>query len=156
MSFTEDMRTRGLTATSRVLRCSPETADATVAAQLDLPIGARVVFLERVRLADGEPMAIERVYLPYDRFGGLLGQDLAQRSLYDLLEQEFDCRPSLADETVEAILLNAADARLLGVPRNSPALMARRITRDDRGAAVESVQTLYRGDRYRMVFTRKR
>jgi GntR family transcriptional regulator len=115
-----------------------------------------VVFVERVRLADGEPMAIERVYLPHDRFGGLLGQDLAQHSLYDLLEREFDCRPSLADESVEAVLLNAGDARLLGVPRNSPALLARRLTRDERGAPIESVHTLYRGDRYRMVFTRKR
>lgn len=156
MSFTEDMKTRGLLATSRVLQLSAEVADATVAAQLGLPVGARVVFLERVRLADDEPMALERAYLPHQRFGGLLGQDLAQHSLYDVLEHTFGCRPSLADESVEAILLNAADARLLGVPRNSPALLARRITRDERGEPVESVQTLYRADRYRMVFTRKR
>lgn len=156
MSFSEDMRMRGLQPSSRVLRGVVEVADSAVAAQLGLVVGARVILLERVRLADGEPLALERVHLPFDRFNGLLDKDLATRSLYAVLEEDFTCFPSLADETVEAVLLTPPDARLLGVARHSPALLARRITRDDRGSAVESVHTLYRADRYRMVLTRTR
>lgn len=156
MSFSEDMRTRGLQPSSRVLRCASEVADSAVAAQLDLSVGARVIVLERVRMADDEPLALERVELPFDRFGGLLHKDLATRSLYAVLEEDFGCVPSFADETVEAVLLNPAQAKLLSVPRHSPALLARRITRDDRSAPVESVHTLYRADRYRMVLTRRR
>jgi GntR family transcriptional regulator len=156
MSFTEDMQARGLHASSQVLKFTSEVADSAIAAQLDLSAGARVIFLERVRLADGEPLALERVYLPFDLFPGLLEKNLAEQSLYAVLERDYDCRPSLADETVEAVLLNATDARVLGVARNSPALLARRVTRDDRGTAIETVHTLYRADRYRMVFTRKR
>jgi GntR family transcriptional regulator len=76
--------------------------------------------------------------------------------LYTVLERDFGCCPVQADETVEAVLLNATDARLLGVPRSSPALYARRITRDDHGTAIESTDSLYRGDRYRMVLIRHR
>jgi len=156
MSFTEDMQARGLAASSQVLAFREDVAPAATAAQLELPQGAKVVYLERVRLVDGEPLALERVYLPWERFAALLGKNMAEHSLYAVLEQEFNCSPTVADETVEATLLSAADARLLGVTRHSPALLASRITRDAHGAPIESVQTLYRADRYRMVFTRTR
>jgi GntR family transcriptional regulator len=156
MSFSQDMQLRGAQPSSRVVRCTAEVADSAVAAQLDLPVGARVVLLERVRMADGEPLAVERAHLPFERFGSLLGIDWSCESLYAVLEREFGCSPSRSDETVEAVLLTAVDARLLGVTRNSPALFARRITRDDRGTPIESTDTLYRGDRYRMVLTRQR
>jgi GntR family transcriptional regulator len=156
MSFSQDMEVRGLRPSSRVVRCTAEVADSAVAAQLDLPVGARVILLERVRMADGEPLAVERAYLPFGRFSGLLAVDWTTASLYAVLEREFGCHPSLSEETVEAVLLTAADARLLGVARNSPALRAHRITRDDRSTPVESTDTLYRGDRYRMVLTRQR
>jgi GntR family transcriptional regulator len=156
MSFTEDMQARGLSPSSKVLRQALEVADATVAAQLGQSVGVRVVFVERIRNADGEPMALERVYLPHDRFKGLLSHGLETRSLYEVLETEYDCRPSLAEESVEAVSLTPAEAKLLRVARGSPALLARRVTRDEHGEAIETVKTLYRADRYRMIFTRKR
>lgn len=156
MSFTEDMRARGLEASSRLLRLEAEMADAAVAAQLGLGVGERVVCIERVRLANAEPMALERCFLPHARFAGLLDEDLTQQSLYEVLERRFGCRPMLAEESIEAILLDTQEARQLGVARNSPALLARRITRDEHGQLIEAVQTLYRADRYRMLFVRRR
>ncbi len=156
MSFTEDMRSRGLEASSRLLRLEAEVADAAVAAQLGLGVGERVIRIERVRLANGEPMALERCFLPHARFGRLLEEDLTQQSLYDVLERRFDCRPMLAEESIEATLLDTQEARQLGVARNSPALLARRSTRDEPGQLIEAVQTLYRADRYRMLFVRRR
>jgi GntR family transcriptional regulator len=135
-----------------------EVAEASIAAQLGLTAGERVIYVERLRFASDEPVALERVYLPFERFGGLLHKEkeLAGRSLYEIMEEEFDSRPTFADETVEAVTLSPADARLFGVPRNSPALLAQRVTRDERGLPIETVQTLYRADRYRMSFVRKR
>lgn len=156
MSFTEDMRSRGLEASSRLLKLEAEAADAAVAAQLGLGVGERVIRIERVRLANAEPMALERCFLPHARFAGLLGEDLTRQSLYDVLERRFNCRPMLAEESIEAVLLDALEARQLDVARHSPALLARRITRDEQGQLIEAVQTLYRADRYRMVFVRRR
>lgn len=156
MSFSEEMRARGLTPSSRILAFKSEIADAGISAQLDLPVGAQVILLRRVRLANGEPMALERCFLPYERFRKLLQFDLSARSLYDVLEQEFDTRPTLCQETVEAIALDAAEARDLVCKRGSPALLVTRVTRDARGALIEAEQTVYRADRYRMVFIRER
>ncbi len=156
MSFSEEMRARGLEPSSRILAFKSEIADAAVAAQLDLALGAQVILLKRVRLANGEPMALERCYVPYERFRGLLKFDLAARSLYDILEKEFDTRPTMCQETVEAVALDAPEARDLNVKRGAPALLVTRVTRDARGALIEAEQTLYRADRYRMVFLRQR
>lgn len=156
MSFTEEMRARGLTPSSRILAFKSEIADAAVSAQLDLPVGAQVILLKRVRLANGEPMALERCYLPHERFSRLLQFDLSARSLYDVLEREFDTRPTRCEETVEAIELDGPEARALGCKRGAPALLVTRVTRDARGILIEAEQTLYRADRYRMVFVRER
>lgn len=156
MSFSEEMRSRGLEPSSSMLAFKSEIADAAVAAQLDLPLGAQVILLKRVRLANGEPMALERCYLPYERFSRLLKFDLSTHSLYDILEKEFDTRPTLCEETVEAVALDAPEARALSVKRGEPALLVTRVTRDARGALIEAEQTLYRADRYRMVFLRQR
>lgn len=156
MSFSEEMRARGLEPTSRILAFKSEVADAAVAAQLDLPLGAQVILVKRVRLANGDPMALERCYVPYERFRRLLSFDLSSRSLYEIMETEFDTRPTLCEETVEAIGLAAPEARDLGVKRGTPALLVTRVTRDARGELIEAEQTTYRADRYRMVFIRER
>lgn len=156
MSFSEEMRLRGLTPSSRVLAFRDEIADPSVAAQLELPIGAHVIDLVRVRLANGEPMALERCHLPYDRFCRILQFDLSRESLYDLLSREFGTRPSACEETVEATQLERADAEALGVQPADPALMVRRVTRDERGSVIEVERTIFRADRYRMVFFRCR
>ncbi len=156
MSFSEEMRARGLEPSSRILAFKSEVADAAVAAQLDLPLGGQVIVLKRVRLANGDPMALERCYVPYERFSRLLNFDLSKRSLYDILEREFDTRPTMCQETVEAVALDAPEARDLRVKRGEPALLVTRVTRDARGSLIEAEQTLYRSDRYRMVFLRQR
>jgi GntR family transcriptional regulator len=156
MSFTEEMRARGLTASSKVLDFTDKMADSPIAAQLGMPAGGHVIYLERVRLANDEPMAIERCHLPYDRFPNLLKFDFEKHSLYSVLEKEYQVKPGLCEETVEAMILDNTDARLLGVKRGTPALRVQRITQDTRGNLIEAEQTTFRADRYRMVFLRQR
>ena len=156
MSFTEDMKSRGLAPSSKLLEFRVEKAAPQIKSALNLPASARVLFIERVRLADNEPMALERCYLPYDQFQKLFEYDLERESLYELLETKFGRYPILADETIEPIILKKREALLLGTTSGSPALLAKRITQDDRGKLIEAVETIYRADRYRMIFHRRR
>ncbi len=156
LSFTEDMQMRGMRASSQLIECHEEVADAATAAELGLRVGARIVVIERVRLADGEPMALEHVQLPAQRFPNIQQHDLAHLSLYSIMEAHYGCTPRTSDETIEAVSLSFAEASALGVAPDSPALLARRITRDARGLVIEAVKTIYCGDRYRMVFARRR
>ena len=156
MSFSEDMVSRGLIPSSKVIKFGEEVADVSVSAQLELPTGSRTIFLKRVRFANDEPMALERVHIPYDRFSPLLSLELSNISLYEILEKEYNCRPESSEESLEAVSLHADEAKLLGVPAGSPALLTRRITKDADGQVIETVESLYRADRYRVVLSRNR
>jgi GntR family transcriptional regulator len=156
MSFSEDMETRGLVPSSKVIRFSEEVADVTITSQLHIPTGSRTIVLQRIRFANEEPMALETVHLPYNRFHNLLSLDMSNRSLYQTLESQFNCHPESAEESMEAVLLSSNEADLLGVPKGNPALLTKRITRDSDGIVIEIGHCLYRADRYRVILSRMR
>ena len=114
LSFTEEMQTRGLDPETRLIAARPESAGEAVAAALGLEPGSPTLYLERLRLADGEPLLLlEQVHLPAERFPGLLASDLEHGSLYDLLTERYGVRVARAREVLEPVLLRAREARLL-------------------------------------------
>ncbi|WP_217177980.1 GntR family transcriptional regulator, partial [Streptomyces sp. AC495_CC817] len=66
-SYTEDMKAQGLEPTSQLLDIGYVTADDRLAGLLDITAGGRVLRIERLRLASGEPMAIETTHLSAKR-----------------------------------------------------------------------------------------
>ena len=149
LSFAEEMRARGLAPETRLVTARPEAAGKAVAEALDLEIGAPVVSLERLRLAAGVPMLLERASLSAERFPGLLGEDLERRSLYDLLADRYGTPVVRARESLEPVLLRAPEARLLGVPRGRPALLVEGIAYTTDGSPVEFARSWVRGDQTR-------
>ena len=147
-SFTEDMRARGMTPGSVVRSQAVVPASEVVARHLALVPGSPVVHLERVRTADGEPMALERTHLPAQRLPGLESADLSGASLYELLERDWGVRVAEADQWASVVRLTGDEAALLQVDADQPALLFQRLTRDPGGTPVEYVRSLYRGDRY--------
>ena len=147
-SFTEDMRARGMTPGSVVRSQAIVPASEVVARHLALVPGTPVVHLERVRTADGEPMALERTHLPAQRLPGLEDADLTDASLYELLERAWGVRVAEADQWASVVRVTEDEAALLHVSASQPALLFQRVTRDPAGTPVEYVRSLYRGDRY--------
>jgi GntR family transcriptional regulator len=147
-SFTEDMRARGMTPGSLVRGQAIVPASEVVARHLALVPGTPVVHLERVRTADGEPMALERTHLPAQLLPGLEDADLTDTSLYELLERKWGVRVAEADQWASVVRVGDEEAALLHVSAEQPALLFQRVTRDPAGTPVEYVRSLYRGDRY--------
>lgn len=155
-SFSEDIRARRMTPGSRLVRAAREDASAPVARDLALSPGAPVWHLERVRTADGAPMCLENVWLPIAVVGEELDADGVD-SLYERLE-EVGSGPERADQTIRATVVDARQARLLGVAPHSPALVVSRVTYDGKGTPVERGNSVYRADRYdfQLSVTRRR
>jgi GntR family transcriptional regulator len=149
LSFTEEMQTRGLDPATRLVAARPESAGVTVAGALGLEPGSPTLYLERLRLADGEPLLLEQVHLPAERFPGLLASDLEHGSLYDLLTARYGTRIARAREALEPVLLRAREARLLGQRPRAPALLIEGTTFGADGAPVEFARSYVRGDRTR-------
>ncbi|MDQ1629464.1 MAG: GntR family transcriptional regulator [Actinomycetota bacterium] len=155
-SFTEDMQARGLVAGARMLGVDTLRAGRGLAARLEVPAGSRVARIRRVRTADGVPMAVEQTHLPARRFPGLADEDLATRSLYELLAERYDVTIAEAVQRVTVTTLQAADAELLETPRGEPAFQIERITRDGDGVVIEFAASIYRGDRYEVLMHARR
>jgi GntR family transcriptional regulator len=84
VSFTEDMRARGLEPGARDLDRRTTPANAHLARVFDVPPGTDVHVIERLRTADGEPMAVERSHIPLTVAPGLPDTPLSDASLYDV------------------------------------------------------------------------
>jgi GntR family transcriptional regulator len=147
-SFTEDMVARGLVPGSVVRAREMAEADGFLAAALELAPGDPVFRLERVRTADGRPMAIEQVYLPLPRFAGLEQVDFAQASLFEVLGKSFGVSLQAGQQRVVAVRIEGDDAPLLGVAEGEPGLRFHTVARDGDGVPVYYAVSLYRGDRY--------
>ncbi len=150
-SYTEDIAASGRRPASRLLDVSVVQASADIAERLGLAPGAAVQRLERLRLADDEPMAVEAVYLDADRFAGIGAAMDHGTSLYRVLREDYDVALVRAEETIETVLASPAEASLLETGTGLPLLLLTRTSWDDRGHPVEHVRSLYRGDRYRFV-----
>jgi GntR family transcriptional regulator len=144
------LRRQGFAADTRVLSTATLEADAELALALALPAGELVLEIVRVRLADGEPISLERATFPAARFPDLLDQSLGG-SLYELLQDRYGVEPGEAEERIEVVAASAAEARLLGVPRGAPLVSIARTAWSVSGIAFERSRDLFRADRVRIV-----
>ena len=148
MSFTEEMALRGMSASSDVLAARLVPASTVMARTLDVEPGMPLVYLRRLRLADGLPMALQTNYLKSWLCPGLLEHNLQNTSLYKILSQEYHLCPASSKGTIEAILADEEHAALLGLELPAALLISEQITFLENGQPMEYVRTAYRGDRY--------
>jgi len=155
-SFSEDMRARGMTPGSVTRSHDVTEAGPFLAASLEIAPGAPVVEIERVRMADGTPMAVERVWVPAERFPGIDGADLEHGSLFELLAERYGVTLAEADQRVVACAIEDDEAALLGVPDGSPGLRFHTLARDAERTPAYFASSLYRGDRYEIELHQRR
>ena len=150
-SFSDEMRERGMRPASRTLELRVVPAGARLGRILHVSPSEAVVVVKRLRLADGEPMAIELLNTRQSLVPGLTATDLEENSFYDLLASRYGIEIVGGTQTVEPTVTNEEESESLGVPLHSPALLFERVTRSAAGDVVEYTSSTYRGDRYRLV-----
>lgn len=143
-SFTEDMARRGKTVETLWLSRAVHTPSPEEVMALGLRAQDRVARLERVRMANGVPLAIERASLPV---AVLPDPETVGASLYAALAAR-GMRPVRAVQRISAASLGAADAALLQVAQGAATLKIERISYLATGQVVEFTRSLYRGDAY--------
>ena len=150
-SFSEDMRRRGMGPGSRTLSLARELAGARLGRALQVSPSDKILVIKRLRLADGETMAIETLHLPEAVVPGLEAKDLDNGSFYELLSGRYGIEIAEGTQAIEPTVTNEEESAALGVPLHSPAFLFERTSKDFEGRTVEFVQSVYRGDRYRIV-----
>lgn len=135
---------------SSVVRVREQTTDAEIARRLELPPRAELVHIERLRLADGEPLALDRSWLPARVAGRLLDASLTHAGLYDELARLCGVSIVGGSERVRPVVPTAAERRALAMPQGVAGFAIERLVRSER-EPVEWRQSLVRGDRYSLV-----
>ena len=146
LSFTDNMHERGLTASSRPLTSQVVPASASEAEALGIDENDPVHVIERVRLADGVPMAIERVALP-TAVASKIDTQLGSGSLHRAFEVA-GLIPSKALSDVSARLSTDWEQDQLETSPTSVILVEERTILDQHDLPMEHTVTLYAADRY--------
>jgi GntR family transcriptional regulator len=122
--------------------------DPRAARQLSLAPGADLVYIERLRFADDEPLAIDRAWLPLAVARQLLSVDLTDTGLYLELARVCGITDLHGSERIRPVIPSPTDRRTLTLPRGEAAFSIERTTRTGHAELVEWRHSLVRGDRY--------
>jgi GntR family transcriptional regulator len=150
--FTDEMTRRGLNPSSNILFLGREKAGENIAGNLGILEDDEIYRIERLRLADNEPMAFEIAYLPADKYPNLDKQNPEKNSLYKILSENYSVKMVSAFEVLEAVTVNEKIAGILLIEPKSPVLVVQRTVFAEDNSAVEFVTSYYRADRYRATF----
>lgn len=146
LSFSESMRRRGLTASSRLLAAGEIDPTREDQGALGLSDGDRPLVLERLRLASDLPMAIEKAIL-HPSLRAVLDEDLATGSLHAALER-MGRIPTRAQAWVSARVADSRERKLLDLEEPAVILSERRVITDQDRRALEHTETSYAAERY--------
>jgi GntR family transcriptional regulator len=156
MSYTEQMGSRSLPVSSKILSFKVVTNEHEIAARLALPGHSSLIKLERLRLSAAEPFAIETCYLSANQFEGLTSAPLERGSLFSLLKHDYGVEIAHADEEIDATSADPWSGRVLSVVPGSPLLRIRQLIHSTKGQAIMYVLGLYRSDRHTLLCRRFR
>ena len=132
-----------------VVRHLEERHDDRAEAMLACP-GQTLVYLERLRLADGEPIALDCSWLPAAVARPLLGVDFGHTALYQELAERCDVRLTGGWERIRPVLPERAQRTLLGIDARQPAFEIERLAFAG-SLPVEWRHGVVRGDRFTFV-----
>ncbi len=146
-SFSEDMLSRGKEPGARIINNRIDHPSPDEAFRLGIGVETPIMRLDRLRLADGVPMAFERAVVPRH----YLDEDrVEEASLYGALTRR-GYKPVRALQRLTAVTLDPGTTQLLGVHRNAPALLIERVSHLEDDRIVEYTRSHYRADAYDFV-----
>lgn len=150
VSFTEKARAAGKKPSTKTLRFATVRAEELaedVREALQLRAGEKVYYMERLRLADGVPVILERRRM-VARFCRGLDEKAVTGSLYEVLTERCKLEVAGADESIRAVSLGAEDARVLKTEPHAAALLVTAVGYLSGGVPLWHERTLFRGDSY--------
>jgi len=151
VGFFDDMAERGLHVTTRVLEIREMQPPEIVAKELELGPGESVIFLDRLRFIQNEPVVLVTTFVPSRLCSNLLQVDLTNTGLYTVLRKNCGFRLARAKRFVEAVAANEHEAQLLKVKRGAPLLLIESTVYLADGRPIDYYKARHRGDRLRLI-----
>jgi len=146
--FSKAIEAMGKIPSARVLEITAEKTTDYARSKLKLKKDDSAIFMKRLRLVDDEPWAIENAFF-IKEVGDILLKEGTESSLYRTLQEKYDYRFYKSENTLESSIADTDVAKLLGVVKGSPVMIAERTMFLVDGTVFEFSKDIYRGDRIR-------
>ncbi len=151
-SFTQVCEDNGMTPGAHVIDRQIVPVRPDEAEFLKLDEHALLLYIQRIRTADGQPIFEENVFLPYEGYQQLLTRSLEDASLFDAITEIGGRRPvHTPRRTVEAVRATSEQASRLAITANDPLLFLNVCFADENDEPVCIGRQYYVGSRYRFV-----
>ncbi|MCR4466401.1 GntR family transcriptional regulator [Burkholderia sp. SCN-KJ] len=156
--FAEAMSSMGYEIVNQLRSFRTVKADRHLATKLNVPEGAPLIEIHRVRLLNREPVSLEQTWVPEALGKRLAGADLATRDIFLILENDCGVPLGHADVSIDAILADDEIVDALRVEESSPVLRIERLTHDASGTPIDYEHLYFRGDafQYRLRIDRQK
>ncbi|MCY6959823.1 GntR family transcriptional regulator [Clostridium brassicae] len=149
-SFTEEMKDKGVKTETKILSFKIKQATKRIKSILNMiDVDNEVIEISRLRMSEDEPVAIETVWIPHNLCEDMDRETIEGKSLYETFKNKYNYFPEKAKQTIEPIMLNEYESKLLNQNENALALMFRRTTYMKDGVPIEHTKAIYRSDIYK-------
>ena len=146
-SFTEMCEQMGVKPGAQVLENRLIMADKKVADRLGIEPGSNVVYISRLRLADGEPVQVEKSYFPL-KYAFLLEEDLNNGSMFECLKEKAGAKVASSEKMIELCRATAEEAALMDEKKGDYLLFVKSTAYDENGEPMYAGIQLINGDRF--------
>lgn len=150
VGFTQDLTAQGLEITSRVVEFRRIEAGEEMVSRLGVRLHSPIILLVRIRQAGGEPVALQKSYLPEHLCPGLLGFDFANASLYETLRDEYQLALTEGRTVIKSGLASAEERQTLNLPDPAAVLRTFQTTYLQSGQIVEWCASVFHGDQFEL------
>jgi GntR family transcriptional regulator len=149
-SFTATALRHGMIPGARLLGGETIAAEGHLAASLRVRPGDALIHLKRLRLLDGQPVAIAEDWIEAEKTPGLLSLDWSSgnRSLYDELRHRYGLHPDSGETVLSARLATPEEAGLLGLEPPAAVLTVEQIAYGRDGAPINATRSIHHPTRY--------
>lgn len=148
----EQLEDQGYTIDTQVVDFKIINADRKISEMLNLTPSSKVVFIKRVRQANGEPVSIHLSYIPETLCQNLTLERIKDEQLCNVLKDDYNLAIGSVHETLESILATDEEAKLLGIQKGYPLLLLDEISKTNTGITFEYHKILFRGDKIKLSF----
>lgn len=148
----EQLETQGYKIETSVITSETILANPKITKIFHVTSPFEVFHIVRVRHADGEPVSIHESYIPSHLCPHIVDQDIQQEQLCHILKNHYQLEASKINETLESIIANVTEAKLLDVPKGHPLLLLEEINTTSSGLKFEYTKIIFRGDKIKLNF----
>jgi len=148
ISFSESMKEQSMDFRTELLQLNWQQPDRKVAAFLEITTQDQVAYLERVRLVDHRPVIYLRNYVVESIAHGIFGEDLTERTLFDIIEQKLSVPLEWGRRYFKAVSATQEIAFNLGVPLGYPVMHLEQIIYAKGNSPIEYSNIWINSDRF--------